>query len=128
MLKRVQYNNVMKQLKLCINTSNSDKVIITLCDGEKIVEKSQENIVRKNEKILLLIENILRENSKEISDLTALEVTTSGDSFTSTRVGISIANALSYALKIPINNLPLGKFVPQGHYLHRSVVDATYSS
>lgn len=107
----------MKQLILSIDTSGSKKVTIALSDGEKIVEKSLEEIARHNEKILLFIENILREQGKKISDLTGIEVTPSGESFTSTRVGISIANALAYALKIPINNLPLGIFV-----------DATYSS
>src|SRR3989304_8722745 len=53
--------------------------------------------------LLPIIIKILKKNKASFSDLTAVEVNPGPGSFTGTRVGVSVANALGFALNIPIN-------------------------
>ncbi len=50
-----------------------------------------------------MVQRLLEEKKAELSDLKAIEVVTGPGSFTGLRVGVSIANALGYALGIPVN-------------------------
>ncbi len=52
--------------------------------------------------IHIKIKQILEQNAKELKDLEGIAVFKGPGSFTGLRIGISVANALSYALKIPI--------------------------
>lgn len=45
----------------------------------------------------------LNENGKTFEDVSSVEVTTEGGSFTSLRVGASIGQTISWALKVPLN-------------------------
>ena len=53
--------------------------------------------------VLPMITELLTQKGKSLNDLTEIEVFTGPGSFTGLRVGVSIANALGYALKIPVN-------------------------
>ncbi len=86
-------------MKLFIDTSNSEKILIKL-SGKKYTEASRK---QKAQRLLPLIEESLKKQNKTIKDITEIEVFTGPGSFTGLRVGVSIANALGYALKIPVN-------------------------
>jgi len=58
----------------------------------------------KSQKLLFLIDKTLRKNKKSIKDISEIKINLGPGSFTGLRVGISVANALSWALDIPINN------------------------
>ena len=96
---------------LSINTSDNKEIILklTINGKEKIIREKIER--GKSQLVLLLIEKILMENEKQLSDMTDIIVHIGPGSFTGLRVGISIANALAYSLHIPVNNLPIGTFV-----------------
>lgn len=54
------------------------------------------------DKIHLFIKELLEKNQFELTDLKGLIVYQGPGSFTGLRIGLSVANALAYSLKIPI--------------------------
>lgn len=86
-------------MKLYIDTSNREKTIVRL--GE--VELSKNSQILHSQVVLPMIEELLKKGNKKITDITEIEVFVGPGSFTGLRVGVSIANALGYALKIPVN-------------------------
>lgn len=63
---------------------------------------------RKSQIILTAIDELLTEKKMGLKDLNAIKVSTKSESFTGLRVGISVANALSFSLGIPVNGKRLG--------------------
>lgn len=86
-----------------------------ICVGLRINGKEdiikQKIDARKAQVVLPMLDKLLRKHKLKPTDLTAIEVNTGLGSFTGLRVGVSIANALSYALKIPVNKKRIGDFV-----------------
>lgn len=94
---------------LLIDTSNNQKVIVGLRIDEKEYKIEQEVDKSRKQPVLSLLDKILKEHKLELTDFTAIEVNTGPGSFTGVRVGVSVANALSYALKIPVNGKKIGE-------------------
>lgn len=68
--------------------------------------KLKDQIVAKqlgSQVLLPVIIKILKKNKKSLEDLEEIQVETGPGSFTGTRIGVSVANALAYALNIPLN-------------------------
>lgn len=86
-------------MKLFIDTSSNQKTIVKLDD--QILERSSE--VLHSQVVLPMIEELLKANSCQLKAITEIEVNIGPGSFTGLRVGVSIANALGFALKIPVN-------------------------
>lgn len=86
-------------MKLYIDTKNSEKIIVGL--GGKHIERLSKK--EKSQVVLRLIEELLEDSGKSFEDIKEVEVETGPGSFTGLRVGISVANALGWALKIPVN-------------------------
>ena len=93
-------------MKLYIDTSDSEKVMIKL-DEKKYETSSHEE---KSQKLLPFIVETLKKEGKEMKDIKEIEVNTGPGSFTGLRVGVSVANALGWTLKIPVN----GKDIQEG--------------
>lgn len=88
---------------LYINTKDQKQVEVSLKkDGEVIGTLSEQNEFG-SQVLLPLIEKILKKNNLEFKDLTGVEVETGPGSFVGLRVGVSVANALGFALNIPVN-------------------------
>jgi len=87
-------------MMLYIDTSDSLETKVGL--DNKIYKFETKN--HKSQELLFLIDKVLRENKKNIKDISGIEVNLGPGSFTGLRVGLSVANALSWALDIPINN------------------------
>lgn len=108
-------NNLMI---LYINTISKDKMIIGLRGKEKSFEKKIETDHNQAEKLLPAIEAFLKAKKVRLSDLKKVIVASHGGSFTSLRIGVITANALAYALKIPVeaeekngkNNKKFGRY------------------
>jgi tRNA threonylcarbamoyladenosine biosynthesis protein TsaB len=98
-----------KTMKLYIDTSNSEKVVIKL-DEKKFETKARE---KKSQKLLPFIVETFKKEGKKFEDIKEIEVNTGPGSFTGLRVGVSVANALGWQLKIPVNgkNLQKGEMV-----------------
>lgn len=87
---------------LLIDTKDQKVIKVSLKSGKKVESLSEEN--KYGSQVLLpLINKILKKNKLGFKDLKAVEVETGPGSFTGLRVGVSIANALAYSLKIPVN-------------------------
>ena len=88
---------------LIIDTSNSQETIVGLkINGKKHFLKGSSKIL-KAQNVLPLIEKIIKKHCLKPKDLTAIRVNTGPGSFTGLRVGMAVANALAWALKIPVN-------------------------
>lgn len=91
-------------MKLYIDTSSSEKIIIKL--GEKEYETDARD--KKAQALLPFIVETLKKEKLELTDITEVEVFPGPGSFTGLRVGAAVGNALSWALHIP---KPLDKIV-----------------
>lgn len=86
-----------------IDTADNTKIIVKLKTDAKEFVKERKIEVRSSQLVLRLIDELLKENNFKPKNLTGIEVNTGPGSFTGIRVGISIANALSFSLGIPVN-------------------------
>ncbi len=86
-------------MRLFIDTSSNQKTVIRLDDREITKDSS----LWRSQVVLPMIEKLLKEQGKTMKDLTEIEVVTGPGSFTGLRVGAAIANALGFALEIPVN-------------------------
>lgn len=95
---------------LIINTSNSTLTKVGLEIGDKRHWLREKTGDLKSQNLLPLINKILEKYKLNLKDLTAIEVETGAGlpvdrqgSFTGLRVGVSVANALGWALRILVN-------------------------
>lgn len=90
-------------MTLYINTTSPDEIIIALRLGDKVLAKQKLTAPRTQaEKLLPAIERLLKKYKVSLSSLQKIIVANQGGSFTSLRIGVITANALAYALKIPV--------------------------
>ena len=86
-------------MKLTIDTSSNEQTIIQLGEIKEKVDSS----MWKSQVVLPEIEKLLAQNKKKVTDITEIEVATGPGSYTGLKVGVAIANALGWALKVPVN-------------------------
>lgn len=90
-------------MQLMINTSTNDEVIIALLEGESVVlEKIFSARYRQAELLLVEIDSLLAEKKVKLDKINKIIVENRGESFTALRIGVVTANALGYALGIPV--------------------------
>lgn len=85
---------------LYIDTSNSEKIIVKFGDLEVVEDSKKE----KSQKLLAVIDHLMRENKKEWKDISSIHVNPGPGSFTGLRVGVAVANALGWVLGIMVND------------------------
>lgn len=88
--------------KLIIDTTNNKETTIEL-QYKDIVDEITEKNIPKSQVTIQLIDKILKKNNIKPTDLEEIEVNTGPGSFTGTRVGVAIANALGFGLDIKVN-------------------------
>ncbi len=94
-------------MKLFIDTTNNRKSKVKVGKQELIKEYESP----RGQDVLMLVDELLKKANIRREDLTGIQVNPGPGAFTSTRVGVAVANALGYALKISVNNLKPGDFV-----------------
>ena len=96
-------------MNLHIDTTKREEVIVELWENQK---KLTDRIVvlqkTGSQALLPTIAKILRKNKVAFKDIREVKVDTGPGSFTGTRVGVAVANAIGFALNIPVNG-KLGK-------------------
>jgi tRNA threonylcarbamoyladenosine biosynthesis protein TsaB len=90
---------------LSIDTSDNINIRVCLegeakdCCIERLATRSQ------GEKLLPAIEDLLKKARLKLSNLKGIKVANKGGSFTSLRIGVATANALAFALGVPVMDL-----------------------
>jgi len=91
---------------LAIDTAGA-KIALCLFWPRKITKVYIGKSEQKADDLLLAIDKILSQNQVKLDKLKAIAVNQGPGSFTGLRVGISVANALAYSLKIPVIGVTL---------------------
>jgi len=96
---------------LVLDTSSSKKITVGLItNGRKDIQTKKINSNR-TQIILSMINKILKKHSLNPEDLSEIKINVGPGSFTGLRVGLAIANILSFVLKIPINGKKIGEII-----------------
>ncbi len=88
--------------RLIIDTTEPTETTIKL-QLDTGIDKITEDNIPKSQRTLVLIDKILKRNKINPTDIDEIEVNTGPGSFTGTRVGVAIANALGFGLDIKVN-------------------------
>lgn len=92
----------MKKVILYIDTSDNKKTEVAIGVGRKKISKTAVNNWT-SQILLVLIDELLRNHKIKFTDLTEIKVNVGPGSYTGLRVGVAVANTLSFLLKIPVN-------------------------
>jgi tRNA threonylcarbamoyladenosine biosynthesis protein TsaB len=92
-------------MKLSIDTSDNKKTVVRFDDLELTEEYGQP----REQRLLEVIEQGLKQRGAKVADITAIEVNLGPGSFTGLRVGCTVANTLGWLLKVPINGKKAGE-------------------
>lgn len=90
-------------MKLTIDTSNSEKIILELDENVYDTEAKHE----KSQRLLPFLQEVLEKEGKSFIDISSIDFKEGKGSFTGIRLGASVANALGFLLDIPINGKSL---------------------
>ena|SRR3989344_360949 len=89
---------------LKIDSTERNEIRVELVDNKSNLKDILIQKQKLGSQVLLpMIVKILKKNELNLKDLTAIEVNCGPGSFTGTRVGVSVANALGFALDVPVN-------------------------
>ena len=91
---------------LKIDTTNREEIKIWVLTNGQIVDKTVSKKQFGSQTLLPLVNKILKKNKIKFANISQIKVNTGPGSFTGTRLGVSVANALGFALNIPVNNSP----------------------
>lgn len=96
---------------LIIDTADNKKILVGLKINGKEYIQTEKIDSNKTQIILPQIDKILRKHSIRLEEVCAIQVNAGPGSFTGLRVGLAIANALSFTLKIPVNGKKVGEII-----------------
>lgn len=93
-----------KQIILHIDTTNSQQTLIEVRhNGIRHNYREITDPVTKSQNVLPLSEKALKKQELTLRDIKAIEVNPGPGSYTGTRVGVAVANALGWVLGVPVN-------------------------
>ncbi|OGE32078.1 tRNA (adenosine(37)-N6)-threonylcarbamoyltransferase complex dimerization subunit type 1 TsaB [Candidatus Daviesbacteria bacterium RIFCSPHIGHO2_01_FULL_44_29] len=87
---------------LTIDTSDKQQVVVSIKGGRAVIKLASNN-EWGSQVLLALILKALTKQSIDFKDLKAIELNIGPGSYTGLRVGAAVANALGFALQIPVN-------------------------
>lgn len=96
-------------MTLFIDTSDFDNLTLALVEGAIVMIHKAELAFNENYKTNAELEKFLNHQKVKMSDLKKVIVCSGPGSFTGIRVGVSMAQGLGFALKIPVIAIPKSK-------------------
>lgn len=96
---------------LILDTADNKKITVGLIIDSKKDIQTKTITSNRTQVILPMIDKILKKHLLKPEDLSGIKINTGPGSFTGLRIGLAIANAMSFALKIPINGEKLGEII-----------------
>jgi tRNA threonylcarbamoyladenosine biosynthesis protein TsaB len=90
---------------LSIDTSNRYQIIVGI-DGKTFEKKA---VSGSSQVLVPFIFQVLKKNKLSVGDIKKISVNTGPGSFTGLKVGLAVANALGWALDVPVNGRNLKK-------------------
>lgn len=97
-------------MNLLIDTTVSGQIFIALLDkSRKVVNVRKRKIDQVSENLLFEIAQLLKFKKVHLKDLSGILVNPGPGAFSSVRTGVATANALAYALGVPVACWPSGK-------------------
>ncbi len=94
---------------LTIDTGSSDEIEVSLSKGGQIIKSKIKAPRQQAERLLPLIEKMLLKHGISWRRIKEIRVQDEGGSFTSLRIGVLTANALAYALGVPVRAMAGGE-------------------
>src|SRR5579872_1041292 len=99
---------------LKIDTTKTEGITVEFFDEKtkktkRILEKQKVG----SQVLLPMIVKILKSNKSAFQDISSIEVNPGPGSFTGTRIGVSVANILGFALNIPVNGKKQNIVIPK---------------
>jgi len=98
-------------ITLIIDTADNKKNTVGLKIDDKECLLTEDIPANREQIILSMIDKILKKHKVEAKDLSAIQINIGPGSYTGLRVGLAIANAFSFVLKIPINGKKIGEII-----------------
>lgn len=96
---------------LYIDTRDNHKIVVKVSSFGIVFEAHAQAATKQAQALLPLIEKVLKKAKLTPSDIQKISVEEGPGSFTGVRVGVAIANALSFATQATLNGKPLGELV-----------------
>jgi len=96
-------------MQLIIDTIEQGRIKLQLLEGAMVVGKSEKHTQKISESLLSEIEKLIKKQKIQLADLKKILVNPGPGGFSATRTGVATANALGYALDIPVGIWPGGK-------------------
>ncbi|MCL6096439.1 MAG: hypothetical protein M1444_02020 [Patescibacteria group bacterium] len=93
---------------LFIDTADNKEIKVGLKVNNQSFSLSSVPTALKSQVVLVLVAKLLKKHGLRVTDLTQIEVNLGPGSFTGLKVGVSVANALGFSLKIPVNGKKVG--------------------
>ena len=103
-------------ISLSLDTCNKKTSICLKKNDSYLTETIDSNTPNHCEILVPMIQEILKSNNNNISDINEVRVNTGPGNLVSLRIGITVANILSKSLKIPVIGIP-------SFYAHNSCND-----
>ncbi len=92
-------------ISLFLDTS-SKKLVVGLVKNDEVISLVEKETLNDHSKYLVpIIDEELTRNNLNIKDINKIYVISGPGSFTGTRIAVTVANPLSYALNIPVKSI-----------------------
>lgn len=88
-------------MKIYIDSTDNARTIIRIDSHEYI----RTNNSPRDQDVFGFLQNCLKQEGKNTAEITEIQVNPGPGSFTGTRIGVTIANALGFALGLKVNNM-----------------------